>query len=104
MVGADRAGGVLMADHDDTFVMLWSDFWKSSILRETVVTRFVFLACLDECDASGRFRATPFFLSRKTVIPEDEVTEALEALQRPDPDSTHKDFEGRRLVEEEPNQ
>jgi hypothetical protein len=32
------------------------------------------------------------------------VAEALEALQRPDPDSTHKDFEGRRLVEEEPNQ
>jgi hypothetical protein len=92
-----------MSDHDDHFVMVWGDFWKSSILKEDVVTRFVFLACLDECDVDGVFRATPFFLARKCVIPEDQVEEALEALQRPDPDSTHKEHDGRRLVSEGSN-
>lgn len=93
-----------MSDHDDHFVMVWGDFWKSSILKEDVVTRFVFLACLDECDPQGRFRATPFYLAQKTVIPMDQVEVALECLQRPDPDSTHQEHGGARIVSTGPNE
>jgi len=90
-------------DNKDHFVMLWSDRLSSSIMEETPATRELFTAILLLCDSEGRFRATPQYLSRVAVIPLDQVEVGLEALQSPDPHSTSKDCDGRRVVNEGQN-
>jgi hypothetical protein len=78
--------------------MVWGDFFNSSIMDEEIHVRFVFLMCLVWADANGEFRATRQTFARRGNIPQEQADDALEKLQAPDPDSTSKDEDGRRLI------
>jgi hypothetical protein len=78
--------------------MVWKDFFGSSIMEEEIHVRFVFVACLVLADQNGEFRATRGFLSRFANIPQELADEAIEILQKEDPESTSKEEDGRRLV------
>jgi len=91
----------------ELFVKIDADILKSSLMRCSVETRWVFLVCLVLADADGRFRGDAFTISRFGNVPEDEVEAALDVLSSPDPYSSTPDHDGRRLIrltEDGPNE
>jgi len=70
----------------------------SSINSEPLHVRWVFVACCLMADFNGNFQSTVDAIARRANVPLDETKEALEMLQRPDPNSTTPDEDGRRLI------
>lgn len=79
------------------FIKLYPGFWSGSMRAEDVCTRLVFLAMLTLADENGLVHATPEFLSSFATIPLKRVHTALKRLQQPDPQSTTREAEGRRI-------
>jgi hypothetical protein len=72
---------------------------QSSLLDRDVATRWVFVYMLSQADAEGRYRcASVAGLARAAAVSVAEATTAVSDLEAPDPDSTTKDHEGRRIL------
>ena len=90
-----------MSDH---FVMVWGDMLRSTINEHEAHVKWAFVVMLLLCDKDGDFRSTPQYLSREAVIPLDQAIDAFEKLSEPDPGSSSKEEEGRRIISTGPNQ
>jgi hypothetical protein len=84
---------------DGGFAKLYGDrLVQSSIMDETVATRWVFLFMCARADAAGRFyAATVEGLARAANVTPAQARKAVERLEAPDPASTTPDNEGRRI-------
>jgi hypothetical protein len=72
---------------------------QSSLLDRDVATRWVFVFMLSQADAAGRFRcASVTNLARVAAVTPEQAQAAVSELEAPDPDSTSKDEQGRRIV------
>jgi hypothetical protein len=85
---------------DAGFAKIYGDrIARSSLLDTAVATRWAFLFMLSQADAEGRFRcATVSALARAAAITLAQARQAVRELEAPDPDSTTKTQEGRRIV------
>lgn len=77
---------------------LFSNIADSTLMRESVNVRYVFMMLLAIADPDGVVDGTAFTLSRKLCISEEEFDAAMERLTAPDQGSNMPDNEGRRLV------
>jgi len=82
-----------------TFVKVHDVLLGSSIMKQPVETRWVWVTMLILCDQDGIVRGTPEYISRMAAVPQSEVDAAIAVLLAPDEKSTTKDYEGRRLIE-----
>ncbi len=82
------------------FAKLYGDrLAQSSLLDRDVVTRWVFLFMLSQADEQGRYRcASVAGLARAAAITLEQAERAVAELEAPDPDSTTKLEDGRRIV------
>jgi hypothetical protein len=82
------------------FAKLYGDrLAQSSLLDTAVATRWVFVYMLAQADAEGRYRcATVSGLARAAAISREDAETAIRELEAPDPDSTTKEHEGRRIL------
>jgi len=82
------------------FAKLYGDrLAGSSLLECAVASRWVFVFMLAQADAEGRVRcASVAGLARAAGVSLPEAEAALRELEAPDPDSTSKDHEGRRVL------
>lgn len=72
---------------------------QSSLLDAAVATRWVFVYMLSQADALGRYRcATVPALARAANVSLPQARKAVQELEAPDPQSTSKDHEGRRIL------
>ena len=86
------------------FVKIHSMILTSSINDSAVHVRWLWIVCLASADRHGRFRATPAALARMANLPLKQIREGLDVLTSPDPSSSTEDEDGRRLIEESPNE
>jgi len=84
--------------------MVWGDMLRSTINEHEAHVKWAFVVMLLLCDKDGDFRSTPQYLSREAVIPLDQAIDAFEKLSEPDPGSSSKEEEGRRIISTGPNQ
>lgn len=84
---------------DGGFVKIYGDrLAHSSLLECDVATRWVFMFVLSQADASGRYRCASIAnLARAAAVTLEQAQRAIAELEAPDPDSTTRDHEGRRL-------
>jgi hypothetical protein len=82
------------------FAKLYGDrLAESSLLDRDVATRWVFVFMLAGADAEGRFRcASVAGLARAAAVTKEQAERAVAELEAPDPDSTTKLHEGRRIL------
>jgi hypothetical protein len=72
---------------------------QSSLMDRNVVTRWLFVFVLSQADAQGRYRcASVAGLARAAAITLEQAELAVSELEAPDPDSTTKAEDGRRIV------
>lgn len=85
---------------DAGFAKIYGDrLARSSLLDTGVATRWVFVFMLSQADSEGRFRcATVSALARTAAVTIEEARKAIEELSAPDPESTTKAHEGRRIL------
>jgi hypothetical protein len=81
------------------FVKLYSTTLYSTIWRESMGVRLVWMTLLMLADPKGRVLMTMEALAAIARVPEQETKEAIEKFLSPDPGSGSKEFEGRRLKE-----
>ncbi len=80
------------------YLKLWDRILSSSIMDEELTTRWLWIVMLLRTDAEGLVYGTPSALARMANITVAEVTNALDALMAPDPNSTSQEEEGRRIL------
>lgn len=82
------------------FAKLYGDrLAQSSLLDRDVATRWAFVFILSQADSEGRYRcASAVGLARAAALTLEQAEKAVAELEAPDPDSTTKDHEGRRLL------
>lgn len=85
------------------FFKLYATIFTGTLNAEPLPTRWLFVAMLSLADSTGLLQATPRYLSSYANITPEEVAEGLDILQRPDPDSSTPDMDGKRIVMESPN-
>lgn len=85
---------------DGGFAKIYGDrLSRSSLLDTSVSSRWTFLFMLSQADAHGRFRcATIGALARAAAITVPQARLAIKELSSPDPHSTTKTEEGRRIL------
>jgi hypothetical protein len=81
------------------FAKLYGDrLAHSSLLDRDVATRWVFIFMLSQADGEGRFRcASVAGLARAAAVTLEQAERATAELEAPDPDSTTKLDDGRRI-------
>lgn len=85
------------------FVKLHDSLTKSSIMEEEIHVRWAWTALLSLADRDGIIQGTVNTLARSMNLSVEQTQEALDRLCSPDPNSTTKTEEGRRIVAEGPN-
>jgi len=98
MKAADESDG--WAFGSGGFAKLYGDrLAQSSLLDCDVATRWAFFFMLSQADAEGRYRcASVPGLARAAAITIEQAERAVAELEAPDPDSTTKAEDGRRLL------
>lgn len=93
-----------MATND--FSKLWEDFWTSSIQEAPPFTRLFFTSLWGLCDHEGNFTATMAALARRANLCPGDMEKSLkyaqqsmEILLAPDPLSTNREHDGRRVLD-----
>jgi hypothetical protein len=81
------------------FALLWSKILDSSIWMESMEARLVWITMLAMKDSEGRVIAAPKALAHRARVEVDKCLEALTIFLSPDPESTSKIEEGRRIRE-----
>ena len=79
------------------FAKVFTQIFDSSIAEDYMV-RLVFMDMLVLCDRDGIVDMTPEAISRRTNVPFDAVTRAIDKLSRPDPRSRSHLEDGARIV------
>jgi hypothetical protein len=79
------------------FALLWSKILDSSIWMEDMHIRIVWITMLAMKDSEGRVIAAPKALAHRARVSIKQCEEALEVFKSPDPESTTKTDEGRRV-------
>lgn len=79
------------------YIKVYRTFFTGSMYSEALPTKALFLALLFEC-SDGVFVGTNDYLCRFTNLTPEVIAAALEALQRPDANSTSQEYDGRRIV------
>ena len=85
------------------FVKLHSQLFQSSIVEEDIVTRWVWICLLLSCDKNGNIYGTRAALARMANVQQFELDDSLYVLMKPDPNSTSKAEDGRRIIDVGPN-
>jgi hypothetical protein len=88
------------------YVPIFDSFFESSIMREDVTTRFVFLAMIRLAwrpRSHGVVDVDPVMFAASLNIPYDDVIKAVKRLMEPDPDSGSRREDGRRIVPIDPS-
>lgn len=88
------------------YVPIFDSFFESSIMMETVETRFLFLLMLRLASRPGANGTVDLPIAQLAVLaamPEEDVKQALDVLTKPDPDSGSPAKGGRRLVPLDPD-
>lgn len=80
-----------------TFTKLEERIVKSSLWAEMLHVRVVFVSFLALKDENGFVDGAPSALQRICNVTPEQFAEAIKVLESPDPESTTKDFEGRRI-------
>lgn len=83
----------------DGFSLLWSRILDSSIWDQSAATRVVWITLLAMKDKQGVVRSTLNGLVRNANVTKEECEAALQIFLAPDPESSSKNDEGRRLRE-----
>ena len=81
------------------FVKLFSGLLYSTVWREDLHVKVVWITLLALCDAKGRVAASVPGLAAISAVTVDQCRDALERLKAPDPDSRTKEWEGRRIAD-----
>lgn len=81
------------------FVLLWSTILDSSVWMQDAPTRLVWITMLAMKDADGVVKASVPGLAHRARVALDECRTALAIFASPDPDSTSRVEEGRRIKE-----
>lgn len=97
-----RETGVTMARLD--WSKLHSKILRSSIWLEDPIVRLVWICAIADSEVDGTFFGSHEVLARAWNLPEADVRRGLERLCAPDPKSGTPDYDGRRIIEESPNQ
>ena len=79
------------------FVKVFTSILDST-LAEDYLTRHVFEDLLKLADRDGNVDMTAAAIARRTAVPIEIVTRAIEKLSQPDPESRSTDEDGRRLL------
>lgn len=79
------------------YVKLYEQILNSSIMEESLETRYVWFCLLTLADREGFVDMTTASIARRTNISEIKVIEAIDKFLQPDPASRTADKEGRRL-------
>jgi hypothetical protein len=79
------------------FVKLDAGILDSSLWAESSDVCKVFITMLAMCEPDGLCRATAPGISRRAILPLEQVREALARLEAPDPDSRTPTDDGRRI-------
>ncbi len=77
-------------------------FFDSSVMDESVATRYVFMCLIVLADKHGIVDVTQKALSRRIAVPPPTLSRALARLTGPDPESRTPDHDGRRIVPLDP--
>lgn len=80
------------------FAKLFARVTESSLMEETIPTRYVFVMLLAIADPHGYVIGTDVAIARRLNIPLPDFQKAMSVLMSPDPDSNSKAEEGRRVV------
>ena len=81
------------------YVKLHDQLFSSSVIEEDILVRWVWVALLLSCDKNGNVYGTVQALARKANVEVWQMEEALGVLMRPDPSSTSKLYDGRRIID-----
>lgn len=79
------------------WIKLHSTLTISSIWREPLATRVVWLSLMSLCDMDGIAHISDDRIAAAANVSEDEAKAALKSLMSPDPHSKDPEFDGRRL-------
>lgn len=82
---------------------LHSKILRSSIWLEGPIIRLVWICALADSETDGTFYGSYEVLSRAWNLPEKDIRLAMERLCSPDPKSSTKENEGRRIIREDDN-
>lgn len=80
-------------------MLLWSKILDSSIWMESKETRLVWITMLAMKNSAGLVRSVPIALAHRARVTVEECQEALLVLLSPDPNSSNKVEQGRRIRE-----
>lgn len=80
------------------YAKLFSRITESSIIEESITTRWVFVAMLAIADIDGTVIGTDVAIARRINVPLDDFKEALKVLMSKDDHSNNQDYEGRRIL------
>lgn len=81
------------------FTLLWSKILDSSIWMESKEARLVWITMLASKNSDGNVFASPKALAHRARVEPEACAEALKKFLSPDPESTSKEDEGRRIRE-----
>ena len=85
------------------YVKVHEQLLNSSIIEEDVTTRWVWITMLLSCDKNGNIYGTKKALARRANVSLEEFSGAFQMLMEPDPESTSKEHDGRRIIQTGPN-
>jgi len=88
----------------DYFVKVWKRIVRSSFATLDDTTKWLFMCLLCEAESDGTVYGTIEYLAAVSRKTEAEVEAAMAELMAPDPRSTSKEHEGRRVLETGPNE
>ena len=87
-----------------TYVKIHDKMLSSSIMEHDIAVRWAWVVILALADQDGMVLSTPNALARQANMSLVDLETALAVLMAPDPNSTSKAEEGRRVVEASTNQ
>lgn len=80
------------------YAKLFSRITESSIIEESITTRWVFVALLAISDSDGTVIGTDIAIARRINVPLIEFEASMKVLMAPDNHSNNQEFEGKRVV------
>ncbi len=85
------------------FVKIYSGITESSITDLDVHVRWLWITMLTKADRYGNVYGTVTALARMANLSLEQVEDGIDKLMSPDPSSTTKDEDGRRVTQPSPN-
>lgn len=88
-----------MSNQHSGFGKVHEKLFASSLMRNDVETRWVFVFLFSCCGSDGRYVGDSFAIARHANVPEESVKRALTVLTDADPFSSSPEFDGRRIAD-----